>query len=167
MDGAMKTLIKDSFKSIDLYPMNDKLKEMCKTPNGCYEPPFTGYMGDYAQKTVEEINEQGDTVIYNEIVRQIAIDVDKDEMIRALNYDRDQYNKGYRDGYNEARNEFRKIGKWINSQEIDSTRASATYKCTVCGEIFEHKSNFCPKCGALNDIESYVSRYDYDEEEGE
>ena len=165
MDKAMNTLIKESFKSIDLYPMNDKLKEMCKVPEGQYQPPFTGYMGDYAQKMVEEVNEQGDTVIYNEIVRQIAVDVDKDEMIRALNYDRDQYHKGYRDGYNEARNEFRKIGKWIDSKEIDSTRESSTYKCTVCCETFKHKSIFCPNCGALNDMESYAHRYDYDEEE--
>lgn len=134
MDDAMKTLIKDSFKSIDLYPMNDKLKEMCKTPNGCYEPPFTGYVGDYAQKMVEEINEQGDTVIYNEIVRQIAIDVDKDEMIRALNYDRDQYNKGYNDGYTRARNEI--VEKIIKKCEYDMASARSEYGKGVVDEAY-------------------------------
>ena len=137
MDDAMKTLIKDSFKSIDLYPMNDKLKELCKTPNGCYEPPFTGYVGDYAQKVVEEINEQGDTVIYNEIVRQIAIDVDKDEMIRALNYDRDQYNKGYDDGYIRARNEI--ATKIIAKCNYDMSSATSEYGKGVVDEAYSIK----------------------------
>ena len=137
MDNAMKTLITDSFKSIDLYPMNDKLREMCKTPNGCYEPPFTGYMGDYAQKTVEEINEQGDTVIYNEIVRQIAIDVDKDEMIRALNYDRDQYNKGYNDGYTKAQNEL--VMKIIAKCNYDMSSANSMYGKGIIDEAYDIK----------------------------
>lgn len=35
-------------------------------------------------------------------VQRYGIDVDKDELMKALNYDRGQYDKGYRDGYNEA-----------------------------------------------------------------
>ena len=34
-------------------------------------------------------------------VHRIGIDVDKTELIRALNYDRDQYNKGYQDAMDE------------------------------------------------------------------
>ena len=30
-------------------------------------------------------------------VQSIGVDIDKDELIRALNYDRDQYEKGYQD----------------------------------------------------------------------
>lgn len=32
------------------------------------------------------------------ITQQYQIDVDKDELVRALQYDRDQYNKGFEDG---------------------------------------------------------------------
>lgn len=33
-------------------------------------------------------------------VQEYGIEVDKDELIKALRYDRDQYDKGYRDGIN-------------------------------------------------------------------
>ena len=38
-------------------------------------------------------------------VQKVGIEVDKQELIRALKYDRDQYDKGYADGYN--------ANKWI------------------------------------------------------
>lgn len=34
-----------------------------------------------------------------------GIDVDKEELIRALRYDREQYNKGYDDGYRDGASE--------------------------------------------------------------
>ena len=35
-------------------------------------------------------------------VHKIHVEVDKDELLRALQYDRDQYNKGYADGEADA-----------------------------------------------------------------
>lgn len=35
-------------------------------------------------------------------VQKVGVNVDKDELVRALQYDREQYNKGYEDGYNDA-----------------------------------------------------------------
>ena len=35
-------------------------------------------------------------------VQRVGIDVDKDELIRALQYDRGQYQKGYMDGFRDA-----------------------------------------------------------------
>ena len=32
-------------------------------------------------------------------VKEIGIDVDKEELLKALKYDREQYAKGYKDGY--------------------------------------------------------------------
>lgn len=32
------------------------------------------------------------------VVMEVGIDVDKDELLKALAYDRDQYEKGFRDG---------------------------------------------------------------------
>ena len=43
------------------------------------------------------------TKIEGDIVKAIQgcnIDIDKDELIKALNYDRNQYSKGYEDGVN-------------------------------------------------------------------
>ena len=39
------------------------------------------------------------------IIQNYGINVDKDELIKALQYDREQYDKGYADGRNEARSE--------------------------------------------------------------
>jgi hypothetical protein len=38
-------------------------------------------------------------------VQQYGIDVDKEELIRALRYDRDQYDRGFADGYMNAQQE--------------------------------------------------------------
>ena len=35
-------------------------------------------------------------------VQRVGIDVDKDELIRALQYDRGQYQEGYMDGFRDA-----------------------------------------------------------------
>ena len=42
-------------------------------------------------------------------VQRYVIDVDKEELFKALRYDRDQYNKGYQDGLN--------ADKWIPCSE--------------------------------------------------
>lgn len=45
------------------------------------------------------------TKIENDIMTCVAsygIDVDKEELLKALAYDRDQYDKGYTDGYRDA-----------------------------------------------------------------
>ena len=57
---------------------------------------------------VSKMTSQFNDDIYNAVVK-IGIDVDKDELVRALNYDRNQYEKGYRDGL--------KACKWISVKE--------------------------------------------------
>lgn len=41
-------------------------------------------------------------------VQRVGVNVDKDELIKALQYDRGQYDKGYADGYKEAIRKFSK-----------------------------------------------------------
>ena len=38
-------------------------------------------------------------------IRRAGFDIDKDELIKALNYDRGQYEKGFHDGYAKAKSE--------------------------------------------------------------
>ena len=52
-----------------------------------YEPPITTKIAEYL-----------DNQIVGEVLK-IGIDIDKDELIKALKYDREQYEKGYEDGY--------------------------------------------------------------------
>jgi flagellar biosynthesis/type III secretory pathway protein FliH len=57
-----------------------------------YESPINIY-----QDLANEIAEMHDNTVYMKI-REI-VDVDKEELLKALAYDRDQYDKGYTDGY--------------------------------------------------------------------
>lgn len=41
-------------------------------------------------------------------IQQINIEIDKEELVRALQYDRNQYDRGFADGYMAARSEFEK-----------------------------------------------------------
>ena len=52
-------------------------------------------------------------------VKNVGIDVDKDELLRALKYDRDQYDKGYRDGVNKVCS--RIMEKLTEANDITST----------------------------------------------
>ena len=47
----------------------------------------------------ENVKMEVDNGVYK-AVTQYGVDVDRDELIKALSYDREQYEKGFRDGYN-------------------------------------------------------------------
>ena len=55
-----------------------------------YESPIRMIVGEIETKM------ENDTLT---AIQRYGIDVDKEELIKALNYDRGQYDKGYRDGY--------------------------------------------------------------------
>lgn len=65
----------------------------------------------------------------------VGVYVDKEELIKALKYDREQYQKGYEDGRP-------KKGEWIED--------GALTKCSVCGNTSDYcgTENFCHNCGA-------------------
>lgn len=79
-------------------------------------------------------------------VIECEVKVDRDELIRALNYDRKQYEVGYRSGLRAAR----RWGYW--KQSYDGNGDRFTYTCSVCGEQerdnFTKHYQFCPYCGA-------------------
>ena len=62
-----------------------------------YESPITVF-----EREFENHIEDG---IYK-AVKGFAVDVNKEELIKALQYDREQYSKGYKDGYAKAIDEF-------------------------------------------------------------
>lgn len=49
------------------------------------------------------VEKEIDGNIIVEIKKQLGIDINKDELIKALQYDRNQYDKGYQDGLNADR----------------------------------------------------------------
>lgn len=63
-----------------------------------YESPVTLYV----QQIAQEIAEQRDNEIVAKITEATGINIDKNELTKALAYDRDQYSKGFSDGYEKA-----------------------------------------------------------------
>ena len=61
-----------------------------------YDSPITIY-----EDMQEQIVKEKDGAIFKAIMKY-DIHVDKDELIKALNYDRNQYEKGYKDGFRDA-----------------------------------------------------------------
>ena len=62
---------------------------------------FNGYESPIemaVRKVSNDIREERDNAIIARISEEMAINIDKEELFKALAYDRDQYNKGYRDG---------------------------------------------------------------------
>lgn len=59
-----------------------------------YESPINLFVSDIAISIDKRIEEMTVNAIQN-----LGIEIDKDELIKALEYDRNQYEKGYRDGY--------------------------------------------------------------------
>lgn len=68
-----------------------------------YNSPITVIENLVQEQTQEKENE-----IFTTIKSQIAVDVDKDELLKALRYDRHQYEQGYEDGVMNERQH------WIN-----------------------------------------------------
>ena len=62
-----------------------------------YNSPIS-IISQWVDEQVKEMHKQEETAIMTEITKKIGVDVDKDELIRALNYDRNQYEKGFVDG---------------------------------------------------------------------
>lgn len=61
-----------------------------------WESPVT-----ITQEISSQIARDTDDYIMSEIYKT-GVTVNKEELIKAINYDRDQYNKGYRDGFRNA-----------------------------------------------------------------
>lgn len=103
-----------------------------------YEAPITIF-----QNRMEyNIRENIDGMIYEAVLKS-DVHVDRDELLKALRYDRDQYAKGYADGKRDAERHGRYITDWLG----DSS-------CSVCGEKYlDATKNYCPNCGAKMDLE--------------
>ena len=66
---------------------------------------ITGY-----ESPVDIIIGQMETNLENDIIQamqKIGIDINKEELIKALNYDRNQYETGYKDGYMKAKEDLK------------------------------------------------------------
>jgi len=60
-----------------------------------YESPITMYINHVTNQVIEE----RDNAVVGMVSEQIGLNIDKEELLKALQYDRDQFEAGYRKGY--------------------------------------------------------------------
>lgn len=97
-----------------------------------WESPITKIYGDIHNEILRQDEEN---YIYA-IKQAIGYEVDKEELIKALQYDREQYDKGYRDGVTET---VKAALEEINSEifsEIMDNRDYITY-CNALNRCYE------------------------------
>lgn len=63
-----------------------------------YESPITKLMSEISSQMIKE---DEDHLMY-EVRKAVGYEIDKDELLRALRYDREQYRRGYNDGTREV-----------------------------------------------------------------
>jgi hypothetical protein len=111
-----------------------------------YESPIEMFsVTEYAH----HIDEQIESAVY-EAVTKVGINVNKEELVKALQYDRHQYEKGYEDGAME-----RRTGEWTfcgYASERDWELGFKSFKCSVCDKTGGWKSPYCPNCGAKMEV---------------
>ena len=110
-----------------------------------YESPVSIYT-----KAVEKLRDSFDDAIHEAIEIKTGIKVDRDELIKALQYDRDQYKKGYADGQKDG---YVQHGYW--KRPYPTSTKSYVRICSVCEGtayvIGVTKYQFCPHCMAKMD----------------
>ena len=96
-----------------------------------YKSPIEKIYGELQTQMVQE-----DEKLVMKAIREVGVDVDKDELIKALQYDRNQYTKGYEDGKNEILDKIRaEIEKYRDSMRWNS---ESLVKWEAINYVLEH-----------------------------
>ena len=86
----------------------------------------------FVDKIYKDVTEKADAYIMSRV--NLVVDVDKDELLKALRYDRDQYEKGYAEGRQARENDIVRCKdcKWFETP----------YWCHNIGAMME-PNGFC------------------------
>jgi len=110
-----------------------------------YSSPIEVICGELQTQT-----EQEDEKMVMKATRQVGVNVDKEELIKALQYDRNQYAEGYEDGKNDVLEKIR--------AEIENH----------CGLVKENHCRFCSYCNSVMGVREILEVIDkYKTENGE
>lgn len=126
--------------------LNQAQPQIIKDPvlNYNYEPPIQLFVREIATKIQEQ---QEDKVM--EVVHSYNINVDKEELIKALQYDRNQYIKGYTDAVKQMEG-YRKAVTCCECKYcevvIDSIIDEPKYFCTrMVGSMPVDPTDYCSR----------------------
>lgn len=128
-----------------------------------YTSPIEAYIGEVTRKIDTEFEEN-----VCKVCMSYGINVNPDELIKALNYDRKQYEKGYLDA---CRRYGRPVGSWL----LTDAYPHRVY-CSNCYKTFAESSweiwkdgslprDFCPSCGAKMEVSDDSNRVSDNDEE--
>lgn len=105
-----------------------------------YNSPISIYQETQGEM-LNEIRENFESEIMATVQTKCAININKEELLKALQYDRGQYEKGYQDGKMDAH----KTGRWIDARE-----QCGEFMCSNCEFLCcTNQYNYCPNCGAI------------------
>lgn len=117
-----------------------------------YESPIT-LIVENVEKQLHQEKEQSEQMIY-QCVNSFGVVVDEEELSKALKYDRDQYNEGYKDGVNEVLNKITAEIEKLNSVDYGSI---CSYEC--------HAGARYMQTDILNIIDKYKAEYKTESED--
>ena len=89
------------------------------------------------QSPIEMIATEMRTKYENECVsvcQRYGFNVDKDELAKALAYDRNQYDKGFKDGYKQALKEQQELRERIMNDE--NSEVFCSDDCSLCSKAY-------------------------------
>lgn len=84
-------------------------------------------------------------------IQDMGIDINKEELLKALEYDREQYTKGYED----AKVEFGKYANWRSCEEALPSIGEHVLVQTICDTIHAVFFRGTSKCWGEN-IDTYI-----------
>lgn len=112
-----------------------------------YKSPIEIWCDDFVHNIAMQIRENNEMQITAQINQHVS--VDKEELIKALNYDRQQYEKGYADAKAEYQ---RPQGEWLLLRTNYEDSGNNFYECTNCHYRDIHADlvevPYCWHCGA-------------------
>ena len=106
----------------------------------------------WTDKIAKYIAGETDKLVLESCVK-VACDVDEEELLKALQYDRGQYEKGYADGKRDAAAAIEELlpkrGEWELIDEAEPMR----WGCSRCKYLSWETSSYCPRCGAKMEVQ--------------
>lgn len=122
-----------------------------------YESPIEVYI----QEVLDSHQRQKEEAILDEVFNsalRIGVDVNKEELIRALEYDRNQYQRGYNDGVEAA------TPKWISVEERLPKNEEPVLIATKWSLMGMHGA--AVSCGFYTNGKTFTGNSDYNWNDG-
>lgn len=104
-----------------------------------------------------QLERKGENMVLN-AVRKMGVNVDKEELLKALQYDREQYEKGYADAKSKLQ-ELKEQTRWIPVNENLPEEGVDVLVCDKYGEMritngkyYTFNENWTPWCWDIDDF---------------